>query len=132
MKTPSAAIKIAALILLVSGLLMLISGTINLVVEMGKPVNPEELLSGIEETLYTISIIEGVLSTIIGYYLIKLKRWSFITGLIFTIIPLVLFAMLLANYGKQILSQEFLISLILTLTTLGLLIAGRRDFSKKS
>lgn len=118
MKNVSTPIKIAAFLFLVGGLLNLIVATSNLAAP-----NTENLQGAVHQLTQILTIASALLSILVGWFLIKAKRWSYILGTILVILALGMHTLALSQVGTTKWSGFALSSAILIL-----LILGRKDF----
>jgi mannose/fructose/N-acetylgalactosamine-specific phosphotransferase system component IID len=123
-KSISTQIKIAAFFFLVGGLLNLVVAVTNLTVP-STSADPESLRGVVNQLTQIISIVSAVLSILVGWFLIKAKRWSYILGLVLVILAIIMHGLVLAQVGT---TRWY--GLALSATILILLIAGRKDFKK--
>jgi hypothetical protein len=123
-KTISTPIKIAAFFFLVGGLLNLVVAVTNLTVS-STSADPESLGGVINQLTQIITIVSAVLSILVGWFLVKAKRWSYILGLILVILALVMHGLVLAQLGT---TRWY--GLALSAAILILLIVGKKDFKK--
>lgn len=123
-KTVSTPIKIAAFFFLVGGLLNLAVTITNLTVS-STSANPESLRGLVNQLTQIITIVSAILYILVGWFLIKAKRWSYILGLILVILALAEHVLVLSQAGT---TRWY--GLALSVTILILLIVGRKDFKK--
>ncbi len=123
-KTISTPIKIAAFFFLVGGLLSLIMAVTNLTVS-STSTDQESLRSIVNQLVQIITIVSAVLSFLVGWFLIKAKRWSYILGLVLVILALGMHVLALTQVGT---TRWY--GLGLSIAILILLIVGRKDFKK--
>lgn len=120
----STPIKIAAFFFLVGGLLNLVVAVTNLTVP-STSADPENLRGAVNQLTQIITIVSAVFSILVGWFLIKAKRWSYILGLALVIPALSIHVLTLSQIGS---TRWY--GLALSAATLILLIVGRRDFKK--
>ena len=120
-KTLSTPIKIASFFFLVGGLLNLVVAVANLTVS-STSADPESLSGVANQLTQIISIASAVLSILVGWYLIKAKRWAYILGLILVILALIMHLLVLTQLGT---TRWY--GLALSLVILTLLILGRNE-----
>ncbi len=118
-KTTSTTIKIAAFFFLVGGLLNLFIAVTNLTVSSAT----EGFKEVVGQVTQIITIISAVLSILVGWFLIKGKRWSYILGLILVILAIATHILALTQVGE---TRWY--GLALSITIFILLILGRNDF----
>lgn len=123
-KTVSTPIKIAAFFFLVGGLLNLVVAVTNLTVS-NTSADPESLRGVVNQLTQIITIVSATLSFLVGWFLIKAKRWSCILGLILVILALAMHVLALSQVGT---TRWY--GLALSAAILILLIVGRKDFRK--
>ena len=123
-KIPSTPIKIAAFFFLVGGLLNLVVAVTNLTVS-STSADPESLRGIVNQLTQIITIVSAVLNVLVGWFLIKAKRWSYILGLILVILALVMHGLVLVQVGT---TRWY--GLALSAAILILLVVGRKDFKK--
>ncbi|KKQ80819.1 MAG: hypothetical protein UT02_C0002G0044 [Parcubacteria group bacterium GW2011_GWC2_38_7] len=123
-KKISTPVKIAAFFFLVGGLLNLVVAVTNLTVS-STSTDPESLRGVVNQLTQIITIISAVLNFLVGWFLIKAKRWSYILGLILVILALGMHGLTLSQVGT---TRWY--GLALSATILILLVIGRKDFKK--
>ncbi len=123
-KIISSPIKIAAFFFIVGGLLNLVVAVTNLTVS-STSADPESLRSAVNQLTQIITIVSAVLSFLVGWFLIKAKRWSYIFGLILVILTLGVHILAITQVGTTRWYGFGLSAAILIL-----LIVGRKDFRK--
>jgi len=122
--TSSTPIKIAAFFFLVGGLLNLVFAVTNITAS-NTSTDPESLRGVVNQLTQVISIVSALLSFLVGWFLIKAKRWSYILGLILVILPLIMHGWAIAQIGT---TKWY--GFALSAAILILLIVGRKDFKK--
>ena len=123
-KSISTPIKIAAFFFLVGGLLNLVVAVTNLTVSRTSA-DPESLRGVVNQLTQIVTIVSAVLSFLVGWFLIKAKRWSYILGLVLVILALAIHVLALSQVGTTRWYGFGLSAAILIL-----LIVGRKDFKK--
>ena len=123
-KSISTPIKIAAFFFLVGGLLNLVIAVTNLTVS-STSADPESLRGVVNQLTQIITIASAFLSILVGWFLIKAKRWSYILGIVLVILALGMHGLALSQVGT---TRWY--GLALSAAILILLIVGRKDFRK--
>jgi len=123
-KKPSTAIQIAAFILLAGGLLSLMAALIKLTV-LSTANAPADIRLTVEKTTNMLTIVWSSLSVLSGWYLIKMKRWSYILGLVLMVIAIGGNIFVLSQVGTT-----SWLAFSLSVAILILLIVGKKDFKK--
>ncbi len=123
-KIPSTPIKIAAFFFLVGGLLNLATVVTNLTVS-STSADPESLRGVANQLTQIITIVSAVLGILVGWFLIKSKRWSYILGLVLAILALGMHGLALSQVGT---TRWY--GFALSAAILILLIVGRKEFKK--
>lgn len=86
-KTLSLPIKIAAFFFLIGGLFSLIVAIIKLAV-YNPSVGPESLRNAINQLTQIVVIALAILNIFVGWFLIKVRRWSYTLGIVLAILTL--------------------------------------------
>ncbi|MEK7665681.1 MAG: hypothetical protein AAB337_02260 [Patescibacteria group bacterium] len=123
-KIISTPIKIAAFFFLAGGLLNLVVAVTNLTVS-NTSADPESFRDVVNQLTQIITVISAVLNILVGWFLIKAKRWSYILGFILVIPALGMHVLALSQVGT---TRWY--GLALSVAILILLIIGRKDFKK--
>lgn len=123
-KQPTAIVKIATFILLVGGLLTFIAALTRLTV-LTTSNNFATLNTTVEKLINLILLIWSALSILSGWFLIKLKKWPYVLGIVVMSLSIVVHLLALAKVGT---TRWY--SLILSIAVLVLLIVGRKSFRK--
>jgi len=123
-KKPSTAIQIAAFILLAGGLLSLMAALIKLTV-LSTANAPADIRLTVEKITNMLTIVWSSLSVLSGWYLIKMKRWSYILGLVLMVIAIGGNIFVLSQVGTT-----SWLAFSLSVAILILLIVGKKDFKK--
>ena len=123
-KTVSTPIKIAAFFFIVGGFLNLVLGVTNLTVSTTST-DPQSLRGVVNQLTQIIIIVSAAFSFLIGWFLVKAKRWSYILGLVLIILALGVHVLTLSQVGS---TRWY--GLALSAAILILLIVGRKDFKK--
>ena len=123
-KIISTPIKIAAFFFLVGGLLNLVVAVTNLTVS-NTSADPESFRDVVNQLTQIITVISAVLNILVGWFLIKAKRWSYILSFILVIPALGMHVLALSQVGT---TRWY--GLALSVAILILLIIGRKDFKK--
>lgn len=123
-KQPSTIVKIATFILLVGGLLTFITALTRLTV-LTTSNNFATLNTTVEKLTNIILLIWSALSILSGWFLIKLKKWPYVLGIVVMSLSIVVHLLALAKVGT---TRWY--SLILSIAVLVLLIVGRKSFKK--
>jgi hypothetical protein len=126
-KSISTPIKIAAFFFLVGGLLNLVIAITNSTVS-STYVDPKSLLGIVNQVIQIITIVSAVLSFLVGWFLIKAKRWSYILGIVLVSLSLHMKAFPLTEAGTIGTTRWY--GFALSAAILILLIVGRKDFKK--
>lgn len=126
LKQPSTSIKIAALFFLVGGLLTTFTSFLTFTVSTSTGSADAESLKGlIGEIVNLVLIGFGIANVLVGWFLMKLKKWAYVLGLVLTSFSLAMYLFALVVAGTTA-----YYSLVLSLVLLGLLISGKKDFKK--
>lgn len=120
---PSIFIKIAAFLFLVGGLINLVISARSLIALSGP--DAEGLVSTINIVTTLLVLVSAILNILIGWFLIKLKKWAYVLGLILVILALAMHVFTLSQLGTTAFYKLALSAVIFIL-----LILGRKDFKK--
>lgn len=123
-KIVSTPIKIAAFFFLVGGLLNLVVAVTNLTVS-STSADPESFQSVVNQITQIITIVSAALSFLVGWFLIKAKRWSYILGIVLVSLALGMHVLALTQVGT---TRWY--GLALSAAILILLVVGKKDFKK--
>lgn len=126
LKQPSTPIKIAAFFFLVGGSLTTFTSFLTFTVSTSTGSADAESLKGlIGEIVNLVFIGFGIANVLVGWFLMKLKNWAYVLGLVLTSLSLAMYLFALVAAGTTA-----YYSLVLSLVLLGLLISGKKDFKK--
>lgn len=91
----------------------------------GTSANPESLRGVVNQLTQIITIASAVLNISVGWFLVKMKRWSYMLGLVLVILALGLHGLALSQVGT---TRWY--GLALSAAIFILLIIGRKDYRK--